>query len=61
MRGRLPWVYNRKELSLRITLHAGPVYAYTNPVTQLPACTSTHVIRAARLEPITPPGRVYAS
>ena len=49
-------------LSLRIALHAGPVYAGKNPVTgQQPDYTGTHVSRAARIEPITPPGHVYAS
>ncbi len=49
-------------LSLRIALHAGPVYPIRNPVTgQQPDYTGTHVSRAARIEPITPPGHVYAS
>jgi class 3 adenylate cyclase/tetratricopeptide (TPR) repeat protein len=50
-----------EDLSLRIALHAGPVYAYTNPVTGQPDYLGTHVSRAARLEPVTPPGQVYAS
>ncbi len=49
------------ELNLRIALHAGPVYACTDPVTQKDNFIGTHVSRAARLEPITPPGQVYAS
>ena len=49
-------------LNLRVALHAGPVYEYRNPVTgQQPDYTGTHVSRAARIEPITPPGHVYAS
>lgn len=49
-------------LSLRVALHAGPVFAYRNPVTgQEPDYSGTHVSRAARIEPITPPGHVYAS
>ena len=48
-------------LNLRVALHAGPVYHYHDPVTKLPECTGTHVSRAARLEPKTPPGEVYAS
>lgn len=48
-------------LAIRIALHAGPVYQCEDPVTGQPACTGTHVSRAARLEPRTPPGRVYAS
>ena len=48
-------------LALRIALHAGPVFRCTDPVTGQAACTGTHVSRAARLEPRTPPGAVYAS
>jgi tetratricopeptide (TPR) repeat protein len=49
------------DLSLRIALHAGPVWSYTNPVTGKPDYIGTHVTHAARLEPITPPGHVYAT
>jgi hypothetical protein len=49
------------ELNLRIALHAGPAYACTDPVTSAPNFIGTHVSRAARIEPITPPGQVYAS
>jgi class 3 adenylate cyclase len=48
-------------LSLRIALHAGPVYEFIDPVTGDRTCGGTHVSRAARIEPITPPGQVYAS
>lgn len=48
-------------LRLRIGLHAGPAYAFTDPVTGQPNYIGTHVSRAARIEPITPPGQVYAS
>jgi class 3 adenylate cyclase len=50
-----------KAISLRIALHAGPVYACVDPVTEQPSYTGTHVSRAARIEPITPPGQVYSS
>jgi class 3 adenylate cyclase len=50
-----------EHLSLRIALHAGPIYACTNPVTGQPDYLGTHVSRGARLEPVTPPGQVYAS
>ncbi len=49
------------DLNLRIALHAGPVYSGIDPVTVQPTFTGTHVSRAARIEPITPPGQVYAS
>lgn len=48
-------------LSLRIALHAGPVYEFKDPVTGNRSYGGTHVSRAARIEPITPPGQVYAS
>lgn len=48
-------------LQIRIALHAGPVHLGRDPVTGLPECSGAHVSRAARLEPKTPPNRVYAS
>lgn len=50
-----------EDLNLRIALHAGPVYRYTNPITKYTSYIGTHVSHAARIEPITPPGKVYAS
>ncbi len=49
------------DLALRIGLHAGPAYAFQDPVTSRPNFIGAHVSRAARIEPITPPGEVYAS
>jgi class 3 adenylate cyclase len=51
----------REGLNLRIALHAGPVYEFDDPITGRRSHSGTHVSRAARLEPITPPGEVYAS
>jgi class 3 adenylate cyclase len=48
-------------MSIRIALHAGPVYVCTDPVTERQNCLGTHVSHAARIEPITPPGQVFAS
>ena len=48
-------------LNLRIGLHAGPVYEFLDPITGNRNYTGSHVSRAARIEPITPPGQVYAS
>lgn len=47
--------------NLRIALHCGPIYCGWDPVTQSPIFTGPHTSRAARIEPITPPGQVYAS
>ena len=49
------------DLQIRIALHCGPVHLSRDPITGLPKCTGTHVSRAARLEPKTPPNHVYAS
>lgn len=48
-------------LRLRVALHAGPVILSHDPITGLPKGVGSHVSRAARLEPKTPPGQVYAS
>ncbi len=50
-----------KDLNLRIALHAGPVYSCVDPVMAQRTYTGAHVSRTARMEPITPPGQVYAS
>ena len=50
-----------KGLGLRIALHAGPVYECNDPITKQRTFVGTHVSRAARIEPITPPGQVYSS
>jgi len=48
-------------LSLRVALHCGPAHEVTDPVTGQRNFTGTHVSRAARIEPVTPAGCVYAS
>lgn len=48
-------------LAVRIGLHAGLAYACPDPVTGRQTYIGTHVSRAARIEPVTPPGAVYAS
>lgn len=50
-----------RDLSIRIGLHAGPVHRCIDPVTSRPNYYGAHVGYAARLEPITAPGHVYAS
>lgn len=61
--GRTDWTAKGlpRDMNLRIALHAGPVYSCIDPVTRQPNYIGTHVSRAARIEPITPPGQVYAS
>jgi adenylate cyclase len=48
-------------MNLRIALHCGPVYCGRNPLTGARLYTGPHTSRTARIEPITPPGQVYAS
>jgi class 3 adenylate cyclase len=48
-------------LGLRIAIHAGPAYQCIDPVSGRLNYIGSHVSRAARIEPITPPGQVYAS
>ena len=55
-RWRLP-----AELNIRIGLHAGPVYGAREPLQQRWNFFGSHVNQAARIEPITSPGNVYAS
>jgi class 3 adenylate cyclase len=47
--------------NIRVALHCGPVHCATDPITGSPMYTGPHTSRAARIEPITPPGQVYAS
>jgi len=46
---------------IRICLHAGPVYCAFDPVIGRDNYFGASVTRAARIEPITPPGTVFAS
>jgi len=48
-------------INFRMALHAGPVYSYIDPVTEHLNYIGTHVVYAARIEPITPVGHVYSS
>jgi class 3 adenylate cyclase/tetratricopeptide (TPR) repeat protein len=50
-----------KNLNIRIALHAGPVYVNFDPVVRQINFTGAHVSRAARIEPITHEGEVFAS
>jgi class 3 adenylate cyclase len=48
-------------MGLRVGLHCGPVHQLVDPITGLRKYTGPHTSRTARIEPITPPGQVYAS
>ena len=46
---------------VRIALHAGPVFCGFDPIIGRDNYFGSSVTRAARIEPVTPPGTVYAS
>jgi class 3 adenylate cyclase/tetratricopeptide (TPR) repeat protein len=50
-----------RQLSIRIGIHAGPVYVNFDPVVRQISFTGAHVSRAARIEPITHEGEVFTS
>jgi len=49
------------DLLFRISLDAGPCYSYVDPIIGKTEFCGAYVVRAARMEPITPPGEIYAS
>lgn len=61
--GRIPWAKLGlpADLGIRLVLHAGPVFSFSDPVLQRSTCLGSHVSRAVRIEPVTPPGQVFAS
>jgi class 3 adenylate cyclase len=50
-----------EHMGIRIGLHSGPAFPVVDPIIKQFNYTGVHVSRAARIEPITPPGAVYAS
>jgi adenylate cyclase len=46
---------------LRISLHASPVYKFADQITGNENYIWRTVNRAARIEPVTPAGKIYAS
>jgi class 3 adenylate cyclase/tetratricopeptide (TPR) repeat protein len=50
-----------RDLNIRVGLHVGPVYFAQEPVLNRLNFFGSHVNQAARIEPITSPGNVYAS
>lgn len=48
-------------LALRLGAHLGPVIPLWDPVLDEPCFMGSHVSRTARIEPVTPPGEVYAT
>ena len=48
-------------LSMRVGLHAGPVFPFREPLMERQNFLGFHMNQAARIEPVTRPGNVYAS
>jgi class 3 adenylate cyclase len=46
---------------IRVALHAGPVFRGFDPIMARDSFFGSSVTRAARIEPVTPPGMIYAS
>jgi len=51
----------RRDISIRIGLHAGPVYKCFDPLLGRDTYNGAHVNRAARIEPIAEEGQIFAS
>lgn len=49
------------DLSLRLSIHYGPVFRGTDFIRNEPTYFGSHVTMAARIEPITPPGEIYVT
>src|SRR5262249_40426331 len=50
-----------EQLQLRMSIHYGPVFCARDEFSGATTFFGTHVTRAARIEPITPPGQVYVT
>jgi hypothetical protein len=49
------------DLAVRVSVHAGPLFTFYDPVARRTAYSGRHATEAARIEPVTPPGEVYAT
>ena len=49
------------DLQLRIAIHHGPVHPVHDPILDAPSFAGREIIRAARMEPITPPGEIFVT
>ncbi len=50
-----------EDMNLRIAIHAGPVFRFMDQIVGKHNFIGSHVNRAARIEPVTVPGRIYAT
>ena len=51
----------KRDISIRIGLHAGPVYKCFDPLLGRDTYNGAHVNRAARIEPVAEEGQIFAS
>jgi class 3 adenylate cyclase len=49
------------ELQLRIAIHYGPAHPIRDPILNVESFAGREIIRAARIEPVTPPGEIYVT
>lgn len=47
--------------SIRMGMHTGPVFEAVDPLISRPNYFGSHVVRAARIEPVAAPGSIYVS
>ena len=48
-------------LQLRIAIHHGPAHPVRDPILDKDSFAGREIIRAARIEPVTPPGEIYVT
>ena len=48
-------------LGIRLSAHIGPIFPMWDPVMRKQSFFGAHIIRAARMEPVTPPGAVLVT
>ena len=48
-------------LQLRIAVHYGPCHPIHDPILKKDSFAGREIIRAARIEPVTPPGEIYVT
>jgi adenylate cyclase len=49
------------DLQLRIAIHYGPAHPIRDPILKANSFAGREIIRAARIEPVTPPGEIYVT
>jgi adenylate cyclase len=49
------------DLQLRIAIHHGPAHPVRDPILNKASFAGREIIRAARIEPVTPPGEIYVT